>query len=237
MVINEAAVKFMGLTGSPVGKVVTWGSSQYRIVGVIKDMLMESPYTPVYQTVYMMNYENVNWMILKLNPAKSPTESLAGIESTFKKLIPSAPFDYKFADDEFGKKFTSEERIGKLAGGFAVLAILISCLGLFGLSSFVAEQRTKEIGVRKVLGASVLNLWGLLSRDFILLVLVAFTIATPVAWYFLDDWLLQYEYRTDLSWWIFVLSGLGALLLTLLTVSFQSIKAALINPVKSLKSE
>ncbi|OIN55767.1 ABC transporter permease [Arsenicibacter rosenii] len=237
IVVNEAAVKFMGLTGSPVGKVVTWGSSQYRIVGVIKDMLMESPYTPVYQTVYMMNYENVNWMILKLNPARSASESIAAVEATFKKLIPNAPFDYKFADDEFGKKFTSEERIGKLAGGFAVLAILISCLGLFGLSSFVAEQRTKEIGVRKVLGASVLNLWGLLSRDFILLVLVAFCIATPIAWYFLDDWLLQYEYRTDLSWWIFALSGVGALLLTLLTVSFQSIKAALINPVKSLKSE
>ncbi len=240
IVVNEAAVKFMGLE-KPIGTVVTWGSgkeaSQYRIVGVIKDMVMESPYSPVYQTVYMMDYENVNWIILKLNPAKSATESLAAIESTFKKLIPSAPFDYKFADDEFGKKFTSEERIGKLAGGFAVLAILISCLGLFGLSSFVAEQRTKEIGVRKVLGASVLNLWSLLSRDFVLLVLVAFGIATPIAWYFLDGWLEQYKYRTDLSWWIFALSGIGALLLTLLTVSFQSIKAALINPVKSLKSE
>ena len=138
---------------------------------------------------------------------------------------------------EFGKKFAIEERIGKLATFFAGLAIFISCLGLFGLASFMAEQRTKEIGVRKVLGASVANLWGLLSKDFVLLVMVAFGIATPIAWYLMSNWLSKYEYRTEISWWIFAVSGAGALVITLLTVSFQAIKAALMNPVKSLRSE
>jgi putative ABC transport system permease protein len=198
---------------------------------------MESPYEPVKQTIYLVNYENVNWINLKLNPAQSLTQSIAKVEAVFKKHTPSAPFEYKFVDEEFGKKFVSEERIGKLAGGFAVLAILISCLGLFGLASFMAEQRTKEIGVRKVLGASVFNLWGLLSKDFVVLVVISCFIATPIAYFYLNDWLDDYKYRTAISWWVFVLAGVGALAITLLTVSYQSIKAALMNPVKSLKSE
>ncbi|MBD2751579.1 ABC transporter permease [Spirosoma validum] len=240
IVLNEAAVRFMNIR-NPVGTKVRWGSGpnarEFTVIGVVKDMLMQSPYEPVKQTVYLMDYSNVNWINLKLAPNKSVSECVAVIESVFRKYIPSAPFDYKFADVEFGKKFAIEERIGKLATFFAVLAIFISCLGLFGLASFMAEQRTKEIGVRKVLGASVMNLWSLLSKDFVLLVLVAFGIATPVAWYFMSNWLDQYEYRTPISWWIFALSGVGALLITLLTVSFQSIKAALMNPVKSLKTE
>ncbi|MBD2702348.1 ABC transporter permease [Spirosoma sp. BT702] len=243
IVINEAAVKFMGLE-HPLGTVVKWGEESdtnkpdyFTIVGVIKDVLAESPYEPVKQAIYIMDYENVNWIMLKLNPARSASQSIATIESIFKKHVPSAPFDYKFADEEFGKKFASEERIGKLAGSFAILAILISCLGLFGLSSFVAEQRTKEIGVRKVLGASVLNLWSLLSKDFVVLVIIACLIASPIAYYYLSDWLKDYDYRTELSWWVFAGSAVGALLITLLTVSFQTIKAALVNPVKSLRSE
>lgn len=240
IVINEAAVKFMGIK-DPIGKAVQWGSGKdaeyFTIVGVIKDMLMESPYEPVKQTIYFMDYENVNWMTLKLNPNKSASESIAKIEATYKKLIPSAPFSYKFVNEEFGKKFVSEERIGKLAGGFAILAVLISCLGLFGLASFTAEQRTKEIGVRKVLGASVFNLWKLLSKDFVVLVIISCFIATPIAYYYLNDWLQDYKYHTDISWWVFALAGVGALAITLLTVSYQSIKAALMNPVKSLKSE
>ncbi|WP_229598226.1 ABC transporter permease [Runella aurantiaca] len=240
IVINEAAVKFMGIK-DPVGKVVQWGDDKdaeyFTIVGVIKDMLMESPYEPVKQTIYFMGYENVNWMTLKLNPNKSASESIAKIEATYKKIIPSAPFSYKFVNDEFGKKFVSEERIGKLAGGFAILAILISCLGLFGLASFTAEQRTKEIGVRKVLGASVFHLWGLLSKDFVVLVIISCFIATPIAYYYLNDWLQDYKYHTNISWWVFALAGVGALAITLLTVSYQSIKAALMNPVKSLKTE
>src|SRR5206468_130339 len=147
------------------------------------------------------------------------------------------PFDYKFVDEEYGLKFIAEERIGKLATFFAILAILISCMGLFGLASFVAEQRTKEIGVRKVLGASVFNLWRLLSKDFVMLVMISLLIATSIAWYFMHNWLRNYQYRTDLSLWIFVISGAGALVITLITVSFQAIKAAVANPAKSLRTE
>ncbi len=238
ILINEAAVTFMGLK-NPVGTLVHWGlkNKQYRIAGVVGNVLANSPYDPVTPVFYFMDYNNVNWITLKLNPNRSASQAITGIEATFKKHIPSAPFDYRFIDQEFGKKFASEERIGKLAGVFSILAILISCLGLFGLASFTAEQRTKEIGVRKVLGASVLNLWGLLSKDFVSLVLIACFIASPIAWYYLNEWLSDYAYRTELSWWIFVVAGLGALLITLLTVSFQSIKAALMNPVRSLRSE
>jgi ABC-type antimicrobial peptide transport system permease subunit len=240
MVINEAAVKFMGIK-NPVGKTVRWGNDKngkdFTIVGVIEDMLMQSPYKPVKQSIYLLNYDNANWINLKLNPNKSASESISIIESVFKKYIPSAPFDYKFADDEFAAKFATEERIGKLALFFAVLAIFISCLGLFGLASFTAEQRTKEIGIRKVLGATVGNLWQLLSKDFLILVIISCLVAAPIAYFFMHNWLQKYDYRTEISWWIFALSGLGALIITLLTVSFQAIKAAVANPVKSLRTE
>ena len=236
LVINEAAVKFMNLK-EPVGKKITWGDEDFTIVGVIKDMVMQSPYDPVKQTVYLLSYENVNWMNLKLNPAKSATESLAGVKAAFKKYIPAVPFDYEFADESFGEKFEAEERVGTLAAAFAGLAVFISCLGLFGLASFAAEQRTKEIGIRKVLGASVNNLWGLLSRDFVLLVLISCVLAVPIAYYYLHGWLQQYQYRTEISWWVFGFAALGAIAITLLTVSFQAIRAATINPVKSLRSE
>ena len=236
LVINEAAVKFMNLK-EPVGKKITWGDEDFTIVGVIKDMVMQSPYDPVKQTVYLLSYENVNWMNLKLNPAKSATESLAGVKAAFKKYIPAVPFDYEFADESFGEKFEAEERVGTLAAAFAGLAVFISCLGLFGLASFAAEQRTKEIGIRKVLGASVNNLWGLLSRDFVLLVLISCVLAAPIAYYYLHSWLQQYQYRTEISWWVFGFAALGAIVITLLTVSFQAIRAATINPVKSLRSE
>ena len=236
MVINEAAVKFMGLK-NPVGKTIREGSLRYKIIGVIKDMVMESPYEPARQTFFYIGTFASNFINLRLNPNMSASEAVSKIRVIFQKYNPTAPFDYKFADQEYAKKFAAEERIGTLASVFAVLAIFISCLGLFGLASFVAEQRTKEIGVRKVLGASVFNVWSLLSKDFVVLVLISFGIATPVAWYFLHNWLQKYEYRTDISWWIFAASGIGALLVTLLTVSFQSIKAALMNPVKSLRSE
>ncbi|MES2795681.1 MAG: ABC transporter permease [Bacteroidota bacterium] len=239
-IINEAAVKFMGVK-NPLGMTVRWGDDKdgkdFKIIGIVKDILVESPYEPVKQTIYAINGENVNWMNIKLNPQKPVKESLATIEATFKKQIPSAPFDYKFADAEFGNKFQSEERVGKLSRIFAVLAIFISCLGLFGLASFVAEQRTKEIGIRKVLGATVANLWQLLSKDFVILVIISCLIATPIAFYFMHNWLQKYTYRTEISWWIFVAAGFGALLITLFTVSYQAIKAALMNPVNSLKTE
>ena len=238
VLLNEAAVKFMGLK-NPIGKTITndnW-PTKLTIVGVVKNMIMNSPYEPVKQAVYMMNENNVSWMLFRLNPDKPAGESIASIEQVFKATIPSAPFNYEFVDKAYAYKFEAEVRIGKLAGFFTLLAIIISCLGLFGLASFVAEQRTKEIGVRKIVGASVLNLWGLLSKDFLLLVSLSCLLAMPLGYYFLNRWLQNYQYRIEISWWVFLLALAGALIITLLTVSYQAIKAATGNPVKSLRSE
>jgi ABC-type antimicrobial peptide transport system permease subunit len=170
-------------------------------------------------------------------PSVSTHEALGKIGDIFKKYNPGGPFEYKFTDEEYARKFSDEQRTGSLATVFAILAIFISCLGLFGLAAFVAEQRIKEIGVRKVLGASVFNLWRLLSKDFLLLVIIALIIAVPLSYYFMHNWLQNYEYRTQLAWWIFAVAGIAAFLITLLTVSFQAIRAALMNPVKSLRTE
>ena len=159
------------------------------------------------------------------------------IKAAFDAVVPSALFDYKFVDEQYGRKFSQEERIGKLSGIFSSLAVLISCLGLFGLISYVAEQRTKEIGIRKVLGATVTGIWQMLSKDFVILVGLSCLIAIPPAWYLLHRWLNGYSYHTGISWWIFALTIAGALLISLLTVSFQALRAALMNPVNSLRSE
>jgi ABC-type antimicrobial peptide transport system permease subunit len=240
VVANEAAIKFMGLK-DPVGQTIKWGTGaeakNLKIIGVIKDMLMESPFEPVRQCFYFMDYNNVNWMILKLDPNSSAASSIAKIRDVFKKYIPSAPFDYKFADTEFAAKFTTVEKIGKLSAFFASLAIFISCLGLFGLASFIAEQRTKEMGVRKVLGASIWNVWKLLTTDFIFLVLISLLAAIPLAYLGMHRWLQSYPYRTGLPWWIFASAAAGALLLTIFTISYQAIRTSLASPVKSLKME
>jgi ABC-type antimicrobial peptide transport system permease subunit len=178
-----------------------------------------------------------NWLAIRVDPRVSTNDALSRIEAVFKNVIPSVPFDYAFADQEYALKFAAEERVGKLASVFAILAILISCMGLFGLASFIAEQRTKEIGIRKVVGASVFNLWKLLSKDFIILVAISCLIAIPIAHYFLTEWLIKFEYRTELTWWIFAVTSIAALVITLLTVSYQAVKAARMNPVKSLRSE
>jgi putative ABC transport system permease protein len=235
-VLNESAVKFIGLK-DPIGKTIRWENRPFTVIGVVKDILVQSPYTPIRPAMFHLNPENQNVFIIKLNPEKSTQEALAQVEAAFKKYDPSSPFQSSFVDDDFDRKFGNEKRIGTLATFFAILAVLISCLGLFGLASFVAEQRVKEIGIRKVMGASITNLWGMLSKDFVLLVIFSCVIAIPLAWYQLESWLDHYEYRTELSWWIFALCGAGALIITLLTVSFQAIKAALMNPVKSLRSE
>jgi ABC-type antimicrobial peptide transport system permease subunit len=198
---------------------------------------MESPFDPIKPTFYLLDYENANVVIAKVNPALSMSKALPKIEAIFRKYNPGAPFDYTFADDEYAKKFITEERIGSLATFFAILTIFISCLGLFGLASFTAEQRTKEIGVRKVLGASVLNVWKLLSKDFLLLVFISLLISIPVSYFFMKDWLKNYQYRINISLWVFIFTGVIALLITLITVSFQAIKAAVANPVKSLRTE
>jgi putative ABC transport system permease protein len=163
--------------------------------------------------------------------------ALKAIEPVFKRYNPGSPFRYDFVDEEYAKKFSDEQRIGSLASVFAILAIFISCLGLFGLASFVAEQRTREIGVRKVLGASLFHLWRMLSVDFVILVLISCLIAIPLSMYFLSGWLRQYEYRTPMTWWVFAVACFGALAITLLTVSYQAVRAALMNPVRSLRTE
>jgi ABC-type antimicrobial peptide transport system permease subunit len=240
IVLNETAAAFMGLK-DPVGQTIQQndfnGLKTYRIIGIIKDMVMESPYEPVRQTVYKLNADKGNFVNIRINPAISTREALQKIESIFKKYTPESPFEYRFVDEEYAQKFKDEERISKIASFFAVLAIMISCLGIFGLASFVAQQRVKELGIRKVLGATAFNIWGLLSRDFVVLVLVAYLIAVPVSYYFLSHWLENYSYRTNIAWWVFALAGGSTLLITLLTVSYQSIKAALVNPVDSLRNE
>jgi ABC-type antimicrobial peptide transport system permease subunit len=235
-ILNESAVIFMGLT-DPVGKIVRWNNDPYNIIGVVEDMLVQSPYKPVRPSIFHLSTEEENVFILKLNPAISAKESLAKVEATFTKYNPAIPFDSNFVDEAFADKFGNEKKIGKLAAFFTVLAIFISCLGLFGLASYVAEQRTKEIGIRKVLGASVLLLWRMLSKDFVLLVFIACAISVPLAYYFMESWLNKFDYRTSISLWIFVLACIGALVITLITVSYQAIKAASANPVNSLKTE
>jgi len=236
-VINESAAKFFNFQ-NPVGKVLKWNQKPYTIIGIISDIMQESPFYPVRPTLYHIEADTNMWnLVLRLNPKQNAKQSLSKIEQTWKKFVPAVPFEYKFVDEEFGSKFRDEERIGKLASYFAVLAIFISCLGLFGMASFVAEQRTKEIGIRKVLGASIANLWRLLSIEFFVLVLVSCIIAAPIAWYYLHNWLINYDYRIEITWQVFVLAAFVALIITLLTVSFQAIKAAISNPVKSLRTE
>ena len=236
VILNEAAVHFMGLK-NPVGETLMRLDKPFTIIGVINDMVMESPYDAAKPIVYSLSSDQGNVAIIRINQNISAKEALNKIEPVFKKFNPEEPFKYQFVNDDYAKKFGDEERIGKLAGFFAFLAIVISCLGLFGLASFVAEQRTKEIGVRKILGASVFNVWNLLSKDFLMLVVISFFIAIPLAYYFMHKWLQNYEYRTQMSLWIFAASIAGALLITILVVSFQSIKAAIANPVKSLRME
>lgn len=243
VIINETAVKYMGIT-DPVGKFLTDEDSDEnaepprKIIGVVKDMLMQSPYKPVKQTLFLIDKnENLSYYNVRLNPENSVQANLELLEGVFKQHFPDLPFDYEFIDEQFKLKFQTEERIAKLAGIFTLLAIFISCLGLFGLASFVAEQRTKEIGVRKVLGASVANLWLMLSREFVILVTLSLAIAIPVAWFVMQNWIAKFDYRTSIGVWVFVIAGIGAMALTLITISFQAIRVATGNPVNSLRDE
>lgn len=235
IILNEAAIKFMGMK-HPLGEIVTW-YKKYKVIGVVKDMVMESPYEPVKPALFYMSSYVGNYLDIRLNSKISTQQALAAIGTLFTKYDPAEPFDYQFTDKEYANKFADEERIGKLAGFFTFLAIFISCMGLFGMASFTAEQRTKEIGVRKVLGASVVNLWSMLSKDFLQLVIISQVTAAPIAYYLMHNWLQHYQYRAGIPIWIFAVTALGAITITLLTVSYQSIKAALANPVKSLKTE
>jgi len=237
LVFSQAAIKFMGLK-KPVGETIVWNDRKYRILGVVDNMVMGSPYESVGPVVYYPGQEaEANFTIVRMKPGLPVRESLSKIQAALQQYVPSAPFDYKFVDEEYDHKFSDEVRMGRLSLVFTVLAIFISCMGLFGMASFMAEQRVKEIGIRKILGASVFNLWRLLSADFILLVVLSILIAAPVAWYCMHTWLQQYAYHADISWWIFAAAALGALVITLMTVSYQTLRAALANPVTCLHRE
>ena len=236
LILNEAAVKLTGLK-HPVGQIIKWDDKNHTVVGIVKDMVMGSPYQPIQPCIFFLNYGWMNIITVRLNPAMPAQTALNALEPVFKRYDPGSAFEYTFVDEQYAKKFSDEKRIGSLASVFAVLAVFISCLGLFGLASFVAEQRIREIGVRKVLGASLFNLWKLLSVDFVVLVIISCLFAIPLAYYFLYNWLQQYEYRTPMSWWIFAAASAGALVITLMTVSYQAVRAGLMNPVKSLRAE
>ena len=237
LIVNEAAVAFMGLK-HPIGTPVTWGDKKYHIIGVVKNMITGSPYEPAGQIIYLPNYDfNHNWFFIKLKPAIALSAALATVRSAFQHVLPNSAFDYRFVDDLYAKKFAAEQRVGTLAAFFAGFALLISALGIFGMASFTAEQRIREIGVRRVLGATVYSIWRLLTREFTLLVGLSVLIAGPLGWFILHRWLQNYTLHTNIAWWIFVVTGAGTLAITLLTVSWTAIRAATTNPVKALRSE
>jgi ABC-type antimicrobial peptide transport system permease subunit len=234
--INEAALKVMGMK-DPIGETIYDEPTTWHIVGVIKDFILGSPYEPVQPMIIKGALSGRNVLQIRLNERRSTAQALAMIEKIFSKYNPAYPFEYRFVDDEYAAKFNDEQLIRTLAGLFAGLTIFISCLGLLGLAVYMAESRTKEIGLRKVLGASVLNITALLSKDFVKLVIIAVLIASPIAWYAMHRWLTGYSYRISIQWWVFVFAGSLAVLIALATVCYHAIKAAVMNPVKSLRAE
>ena len=236
MLINQAAVKAMQLK-NPIGTQLRYGSNKYTVIGVTNDVVMESPFKPVDPMLVYFDPNNANAINIRLKDQVKPQQALKSIEPIFRKYDPAYPFDYKFVDEEFGRKFLTEELISKITNIFAGLAIFICCIGLAGLASFTIEKRVREIGIRKVMGATLQQLLMLISKDFLKLVLIAFVIATPLAWWFMNDWLEKYPYRINISIWLFIAVGLLILLLTLIVVSLNTMKAAISNPVKSLRTE
>lgn len=241
-IINETAVKYLGMKNS-IGETIKWGTNgEWKIIGVVEDMVTQSPYNAIKPMIFFLESDRIAWIQfnlvnIKLDPSANAAEAIATIGPVFNKYDPENAFEYTFLDQDFGRKFDNERRIGNLALVSTILAIFISCLGLLGLASFVAEQRTKEMGIRKIMGASVSQLWHLLSKDFVVLVIIACLLAIPLGYHFMNAWLEQYDYRTQISSWVFLLTSGAALVITLLTVTFQALKAAFMNPVNSLRSE
>jgi putative ABC transport system permease protein len=237
VILNESAAKAMNFK-DPIGQIVKDDHTEYHVVGVIKDFILQSPYYPTKPMV--IEGTKANWFNVihfKLNGANSTADNLKKAEAIFKKYNPEYPFEYKFVDEEYAQKFKAEKRTGMLAALFAALTIFISCLGLFGLATYMAENRIKEIGVRKALGASVTGITALLSKDFLKLVMISFLVACPIAWWMMHEWLQKYPYRVSIQWSVFVFAGCLSFLISLVTVSYQSIKAAVVSPVKSLRTE
>ena len=239
LIVNESSLKVMKFK-DPIGKTVSDLGVDWHIVGVIKDFILTSPYEPTRPILICgakSSFMNFNVMQIKLNGQNSTAKNLETAEAIFKKYNPEYPFDYRFVDEAYAKKFDNEQRQGTLAALFAGLTIFISCLGLFGLATYMAENRIKEIGVRKVLGASVSGIIALLSKDFVTLVIISLIVASPIAWYCMNKWLGYFSYRINIEWWVFILAGFLSITISLLTVSFQAVKAAVANPVNSLKGE
>ncbi|SEM56806.1 FtsX-like permease family protein [Mucilaginibacter gossypiicola] len=236
LIMNESAVKLMRLK-EPLGQIVKWQGRNCTVVGIVKDFVWGSPYEPVKPAIIGFDKNWANMIGIRLNPNAPVSKSLESIEKIYKKYNPEFPFEYRFIDQSFADKFDNEKLLGTLSSSFTVLAIIISCLGLFGLASFSAEQRKKEISIRKVLGASISSLWFNLSKEFLILVIISFVIGSALSWYNMSKWLQHYTYRTDISAWVFIVTIAISMVVCLLTVSWQAIKAALSNPVKSLKNE
>ncbi len=236
VLITQAFAKLMG-QGSALGKTITFQTYTWHVVGVVNDFVYGDMYGSPDPVLFACNTPQANLLYVRIKQQQSTAEALAKIGAVMKKDNAAYPFEYTFLDDQFNQLFSSEMLIGKLARVFAALAIIISCLGLFGLAAYTAERRTKEIGIRKVLGASVTGLAGLLSMEFVKLVIVSTLVAFPLAWYAMNTWLQNYAYRVTINWWVFAAAGLAAMFIAVVTISFQAVKAALMNPVKSLKTE
>ncbi|MEO8886132.1 MAG: ABC transporter permease [Mucilaginibacter sp.] len=236
IILNEAAVKMMRLK-DPLGQLVTWQGKPRTVVGVVKDFVWGSPYEPVKPAIIGFMKDWIDNIALKLNPKLPVSKSLVILQTIYKKYNPNYPFEYKFIDERFGNKFKTEKLLGTMSVGFTCLAIVVSCLGLFGLALFSAEQRKKEIGIRKILGASISSLWLNMSKQFIALVMLSFIIGSAISWYNINQWLGKYTYHTSLSIWVFAITMLASIVICLIAVSFQAIKAAVANPVNSLRSE
>ncbi len=226
----------MGLE-NPVGKYLKWGQETYTIVGVIKDYIMDSPYEDVQPLLILASNQYMYNIVIRSNPQLPMSQTIQGIEKIIKKFNPAYPFYSKFVDEQYARKFNDQEEMGTLAFIFSMLAIFISCLGLFGLASYIAETRTKEIGIRKVLGASVTGICTMLSKDFVKLVIISLVVASPIAWWAMNKWLDDFTYRIDMQWWMLAIAGGLAIIIALLTVSTQSLKAAWTTPVDSLRNE
>lgn len=236
VIITETFAELMG-EGSALGKTVRRDGDSYTVIGVIKDYLYGDMYGTSDPVMFFNYHGDARYLYVKSKPGIAMTETLSAMEEVMKRHNPAFPFEYRFVDDAFDARFQSEKLIGSLSQLFALLAIVISCLGLFGLAAYTAERRKKEIGVRKVLGSSIANIVQLLSKDFVRLVLIALVIATPVAWWFMNNWLESFAYRIEIDWWVFIVSGLAAIVIAMATVSFQALKSALANPVQSLRTE
>jgi ABC-type antimicrobial peptide transport system permease subunit len=234
--ISESAVKVMGFK-NPIGQNIFGNSVNWHVVGVIKDFILESPYEPIKPFMVEGPKGASNVIYIRFNSARTTAQNMAITEGIFKQYNADYPFEFHFADEEYAQKFFDELLTETLVSIFASLIIFISCLGLFGLTTYMAASRIKEIGVRKVLGASITNITLLLSKDFIKLVAISIVIASPIGWWTMHEWLQNYDYRISISWWIFLAAGISAILIALITISFQSVKAALSNPVNSLRSE